>query len=355
MPVTYDGSVFTPEGAMKFCSVERFVRDICKGNCCFVCGRPEREIAFNREHILPNWVLHRFNLHGETVTLPNGEQHRYGTYTLPCCVECNAGMSRIFETPISAAVAAGYAGVEGFIRDGGGPLLFQWMALIFLKYHLKDRHLRAHLDRRRGDAPISAKYEWEHFHHIHSIARAHHTGAILGPHVIGSMIVMQRGEDSDGDRFDACTATDASTIYLQLGETMLFAVLNDGQASVAGIGQMLDRIDAPISPPQAREVAAELAAAKLHLENPPAFSSDMSDHDGSDLTIRGAVEAGGPRFLPRDDDTVGYVKCALLQHYFAHVAGMDAAIVEARMRANQFTFLWDGEGRLIRDGARPAD
>lgn len=350
MPIAHDGSVTSSDGRLIFCSVERFVRDICVGSCCFVCGRSEREVRFNREHILPNWLLHRFNLHKETVTLPNGVRHRYGTYTLPCCVDCNSEMSRIFETPISEAVGKGFQGVDAMLRDGGGFLLFQWLVLVYLKYHLKDRLLQRHRDDRKGKEPISADYEWKHFHHLHSVARAHYTGAELGSHVVGSLIVMQAADLDQA--FDAATVTDASTIYLQLGDVLLFAVLNDAQASVSGIDQILERIDGPLNRVQARELAAELAAANLHLENRPQFRSLMLDKNGSGLVIEGCVDGDGPVFLDRDDKLVGYIKCGLLQQYFGHVVGLPAEEVERRMRENHFTFLWDAEGRLQKTEAQ---
>lgn len=351
--VAEDGSVFAPDGRMVFCSVERFVRDICEGDCCFVCGRSERAVEFNREHILPNWVLHRFDLHGETVTLPNGERHRYGTYTLPCCVDCNTDMSRVFETPISEAFAGGFDAVLAMVRDGCADLLFRWMALIFLKYHLKDRLLRRHLDPRKGKEMISAGYEWELFHHLHSLARSHHTGAVLGQHVIGTLILRRRDERDGEGPFDASTVTDASTIYLQLGDTQLFAVLNDAKASAGALEQLLGRIDGPINTVQGRELTAELAAANLHLENRPRFSTVISGRDGSGLIIRAEVE-GGPRFVEQDQELVGFVKCGLLQHYFGQVPGMSAGEIEHQMRANHFTFLWDAEGRFVGNGAARA-
>jgi hypothetical protein len=280
-------------------------------------------------------------------------RHRYGTYTLPCCVDCNSEMSRIFEAPISEAVGNGFQGVDAMLRGGGGFLLFQWLVLVYLKYHLKDRLLQRHLDDRKGKEPISAGYEWEYFHHLHSVARAHYTGAELGSHVVGSLVVMQAADLEPA--FDAATVTDASTIYLQLGDVLLFAVLNDAQASVSAIDQILERIDGPLNRVQARELAAELAAANLHLENRPQFRSLMSDRDGSGLVIEGSVDGERPVFLDRDDQLVGYIKCGLLHQYFGHVVGIPAEEVEKRMRKNHFTFLWDAEGRLQTTGAQPRE
>ncbi len=69
---TSDGSVEDEAGKVILFSITRFVRDICQGDCCFICGAKSRSKEFNDEHILPEWLLRRFNLFGRFITLPNG-------------------------------------------------------------------------------------------------------------------------------------------------------------------------------------------------------------------------------------------------------------------------------------------
>jgi hypothetical protein len=54
----------------KFSSLvpERFIEDICLGDCCFICGAKPDEKPFNNEHILPDWVLRRYDLFARTIT-----------------------------------------------------------------------------------------------------------------------------------------------------------------------------------------------------------------------------------------------------------------------------------------------
>jgi hypothetical protein len=83
--------------------------------------------AFNNEHVIPDWVLTLFDLHGRRITLPDERGVRYGQYTVPCCEACNAQMSRIFEKPISNLVKAGYAAVVEHLYQDGPWLLFSTM------------------------------------------------------------------------------------------------------------------------------------------------------------------------------------------------------------------------------------
>ena len=74
---TSDGSVVDQSGKVIFFSTERFVQDICLGNCCFICGAKPGEKDFNDEHILPAWLLRRYDLFSETIRLPNEVDVRY--------------------------------------------------------------------------------------------------------------------------------------------------------------------------------------------------------------------------------------------------------------------------------------
>jgi hypothetical protein len=118
-------------------------------------------------------------LHSGNITLPNKGAVMYGRYTVPCCAESNTQMAKIFETPIGAASARGRKGVTELVAKDGGRLLWHWLALIFLKGHLKHRDLRWHLNRNPGDARIDDTYDWTELHHIHCVVRSFHTGAFL--------------------------------------------------------------------------------------------------------------------------------------------------------------------------------
>jgi len=43
-------------------SLPRFISDICQGTDCFICGAKSTSAQFNDEHILPDWILRRYDL-----------------------------------------------------------------------------------------------------------------------------------------------------------------------------------------------------------------------------------------------------------------------------------------------------
>jgi hypothetical protein len=104
---TKDDSVKDDSGKILFFSKERFVNDICLGRCCFICGAGPDSKPLNDEHVIPLWVLRKFNLFDRTIDLPNGTTVKYGQYKVPCCVDCNSLMGRKIEERISRVVNQG--------------------------------------------------------------------------------------------------------------------------------------------------------------------------------------------------------------------------------------------------------
>ena len=116
---TDDGSVIDESGRVLYFSVERFIKDICDGDCCFVCGVSPSQAEFNDEHILPQWILRKFDLFGKRIGLPNDSHFRYGSYTIPCCEACNSQMARTFETPLSRLFDLEHNAINRHVVENG--------------------------------------------------------------------------------------------------------------------------------------------------------------------------------------------------------------------------------------------
>ncbi|WP_141734376.1 HNH endonuclease [Oligoflexus tunisiensis] len=134
---TKDKSVIDSNGRIIFFSIERFMKDIVEGSCCFVCGASPDSKVFNDEHVLPNWILKKYELHDKYITLTNQTKLKYGSYVIPCCKDCNTDMGRMIEEPIRNILLKGYDEVVKHIEKNGIMLFYVWMALIFTKTHLK--------------------------------------------------------------------------------------------------------------------------------------------------------------------------------------------------------------------------
>lgn len=69
---TEDGSFLDKEGKVLFFSLDRFKKDICFGNCCFVCGAAPGAKDFNDEHVMPQWILRKYGLYNRNINISNG-------------------------------------------------------------------------------------------------------------------------------------------------------------------------------------------------------------------------------------------------------------------------------------------
>jgi hypothetical protein len=231
---TADGSVVDSHGKIILFSTERFVRDICLGDCCFICGASPNDKTFNNEHILPEWLLRRFDLFSRQITLPNGRAVRYGSYTVPCCAECNSLMGKEIEEPISQVVAGGAHAISEYVLDGHLLNMFVWLGLIFLKTHLKDRLHNIHLDQRRGTEKIADDYEWERLHHLHCLVRCFYTDCRVRPEALGSFLTLPVKRTTTGDPFDFADLYLAQTMLLCLDDIGIVTVFDDSSARRMG-------------------------------------------------------------------------------------------------------------------------
>lgn len=99
--------------ASSYYSVPRFLDEIANGDGCFICGAKPGTKNFNREHVIPDWVLRDRCLHSGNIALPNTGAVMYGRHAVPCCEERDNKMGQIFETPVSDAFARGAGGCKG--------------------------------------------------------------------------------------------------------------------------------------------------------------------------------------------------------------------------------------------------
>ncbi|MGE5487285.1 MAG: hypothetical protein ACM3ZB_05625 [bacterium] len=327
-------------------SVDRFVSEIAQGAACFICGCSVSEKQFSGEHVLPDWLLKRHGLHSGRVVLPNSAEFMYGRYVVPCCSPCNARMAEVFEVPISTAFGQGYDAVGRFIRDGGGSLLFIWLASLFLKTHLKHRELRWHLDSRLGDEKIADLYDWKELHHIHCIVRSFYSGARLTPRVYGSLALLPANMDEGPEHFDYGDLFPGRAVLLRSGDTALVAVLNDSGAVLGAMKEVFDKIRGPLTRLQLRELMVRMAYCNMLLEPRPRYYSDINA--GTEEYI---IDAEVPETftLVQDSDP------ALLGQLFYHAVGpilealperVDPSVLN-HVRKGRFTFLFDDNGDFL--------
>lgn len=343
-------SIVGTDGHILLMSCDQFVRTICNGNACFVCGVDPEEADFNDEHIVPRWILRRFGLFEQKITLPTGERRKYGGYRVQCCSKCNALLGDQVETPISQLLLGTYKEVSRRLKEPRSEeLLFTWLSLLFLKIHLKDGKVPVHKDRRRGSNVIGDAYEWSVLHHIHAVARSTYTGAHLLPGVVGSVCLYEIQTGIDRERYDYVNFTNEHTLAVQVGNIGIVAVLTDAGAARVAWLERLACIDGPLSNLQLREVAAMLAVANANLLDRPVFGTFSAEGQ------RPAIFCQPPsgRLGPYDPEEFGHALLFAVQQYVAErlieVDGVrEPSEVATKICSGRVSLLFDEAGSLRR-------
>lgn len=334
-----DGSWCAPDGRTLIFSERRFLERIWHGNHCFVCGVHPDDADFNEEHVIPNWLLKRFQAHQDRLRLPNEATVAYGRHKVPCCVECNSRIGREIEQPVSDLLASGFYGVLDHVQRKGPWLLFEWLCLLFVKVHLADKSLRWNLDARQGDQRIADAYAWEHIQHAHRMARRSHTGMHTNLQALGSFWVVSADDREEYGPFDFGTYFWHRSVMLRHRGIALVAILDDSGAAQYLLRDKLLQVTGPIYPHQHRELAARLGHLNKHLRNRPVHHPHVDTLGRFVLSVE-IPEDIGPG-LPAEDEFRSLLESSVDNL----IAGVTAEEKIRRAIQTGFSFLFDKDGR----------
>jgi len=340
-----DGSTVDDKGNIVFFSLKRFINDICKGNNCFLCGTQKTSFAFNDEHIIPKWVLKKYDLFNKSITLPNDEKIRYDKYKIPCCIECNSFLGNVLEKDIQKLVETGYNGLIQQIDDEKIWNIFLWLSLIFFKTHYKDSFLRKHLDQRKGDESISESYEWGFLHHIHAMVTALKNGNSISRECLGSLLVLPAKLSENYHDFDYRDIYEANTILLRMGDIAFLAVLDDSCAASNFFQNHFEKIDGPLSPIQLRETLSHLTLLNFKLKYRPQYGTKIDTNENK-VTIVAEL----PEKLELDDFTSSEFGEILYSNTYEMIEKINDERLNKNienLKAGYFRFLFDENGKFM--------
>lgn len=344
-----DGSVERIEAASDgthfrknvYFSTKTFLDRICQARCCFMCGVDQGAKGFNNEHILPRWVLKRFGLFDKRIVVGNGAGMRYGSYTLPCCTECNTLLGEGLEQPVRDLVDSLQTPRQ--VTSDELWLLFRWLCLILAKTHLKDALVPVSPDPRSGLGQVGDVHDFAALHHAHCIARSIYTGAAVERAVVGSILLVDVKIGPEDDPFDFADSIATNTMLLRMGSLGIVVVFDDcGAVASKSRSVFLDRVHGRLSAVQLREVMVRFAHMNLHLENRPNFYSGLGPEGLYQIV---ASHEPSPRFSEGDPETMKvifkrFLGDAIRQH-------PDSTHLIAAAEKNTLSFLFDDQGRFI--------
>jgi hypothetical protein len=341
----HDGSVVDQSGRLLLVSVDRFVERILPGDNCFVCGEARGTRPFNDEHVIPDWILRKYRLHDQSITLPNRTRIRYAQYTVHCCTDCNREMGRVLEEPVCKVLAGGTHAVAEYAKANGPWLILSWMALLFFKTHYKDAFLSWNRDGRRPQHRIGEIYEWSGLHHVYCVARAFYSRAAFDSTALTSFLILPAKESPALPAFDYVDHYDSRGLMLRLGDTAIIAFLDDGCAALNLEKDQLRRLEGPLAAIQLRELFARMAYQRTLVESSCEYGSELSACSGR-LTIRGTLPA---QIETRDGNAEEFG--SVMELYCTDILELtpekqrEEAL--ARIRTGRASYLQDEQGRFM--------
>lgn len=340
--VDHDGTIVTTDGKILMFSIERFVRDIVEGDCCFICGDGRQAKEFNDEHILPRWLLERQSLFSRQISLPNLTGYKYGSYVIPCCKDCNTLMGNQFENPIRQLFEKGHESIAEYVSSNGTKLIYNWLALIFIKTHLKDKFLRTTRDTRKGDdSMIADRYDFSVLHHAHCVARSFYTQATWIPPFIGSLCILHAEESDHFENFDFVDLYHSQSMLIRIGDTALVAVMDDACAALSKFRNEFMKIRGSLSPLQLREILVHLSYINLQIKERPKFCSSFVDGHGYSITMS---HPNNVELLEYNQSLFGEILSGLCSELLGKHPNRDQIV--KHMQAGEWGFLFYEKGEF---------
>lgn len=341
MAKTKDGTIVDHENRVIFFSLDRFREDICLGDYCFICGASPDNTEFNNEHVIPRWILRRYDLFDRNMTLPNGTEILYGQNTVPCCQACNTLLGRELEEPMRALISSGFSAMFDQLPNSIS-LIFRWLCLIVFKTHYRDRLLRMNQDRRAPDACIGDIYDWADLHHIHAVARSIYTGCHIEPEVIGSIHIFEAQHNGLEEAFDFADLYPSQTVLVKLGNIAIVSVLNDSCGASNGFMKLSKRITGGVSGIQLREILAHLAVINVHIKQRPTYRTLYDPQSGQSSICATVPEKFEMDRL--DPDYFGQVMEFTCSSIVRQTKNPDNEQILKSIRDGKYTFLFNADG-----------
>lgn len=349
--VENDGSILDARGNVVVFSAERFMKDVIAGDACFLCGVLPKERPFKNLLVLPEWLQRRYELAAKTVRKSDGSTVRCDQDTVPCCRSCNILVHDEIEKPVSEILKKGGNNINATIRDNGLGMFYIWLALTFVKTHLKDNLRRYRLDPSEEKFPDA--HEWSKLHLVHTLVRSALSRSEVNVEATGSFLTLPVDMASVTGGFDYADVFGPQTLMMRFDDCAVFVVFDDTGAALNCIHPKLAKITGPLSDVQLREVLAELAYINMLLKTRPTYKTSAE----LETEILKFV-ATRPQLALKDPDLAlrGKVLRAVLGGGVnqIRVEGHTPAEISAAVDAGTVTFLFDGEGRFIEKSYRPA-
>jgi hypothetical protein len=345
-----DGTIIDDSsGKILVFGIDRFIKDICLGNKCFICGIDPSEAEFNDEHIIPQWILKEHDLYGRKIGLLNDTNFRYDQFTIPCCKQCNSLMGENLEKPVKNLLHRINKSDKFILSVDEAMLLFIWFNFIYVKTHLKDKEIKFNLKSPDDNRRIGDFLNWETLHHVHCIARSIYTEAYLDKKILGSLLYFKAKELSFADNFDFIDDYMWFTILFRYNNIAFCVSLDDVGIASHYFPEPIYRITSSdkLSPLQIREIFARLTYIVSKIKSPHLFRSGITDDSPQKYIISAEIPDTYELEKNNLEELGKFIYHYCEQYIPQNIQDYDTLI--ERLKKGETTLLFDDNDNFISD------
>lgn len=195
-------------------------------NRCFLCGARLSKSNRTEEHIFPKWLLNRYNLWDDKLTLLNKKYMQYRKIKIPCCRDCNTIYLGKLEETIAEASKKGY---REFIKIPKIKI-FQWLQKIY--YQILYMELRLLFDpAKKAEGTIIDKETIERYRMCHLFLQSIRTKVKFHKPCPWSIFIFQIQEYGKNKlNFDFKDSLFLLTIAVRMGDIGIIGCLQDNNS-----------------------------------------------------------------------------------------------------------------------------
>lgn len=202
-------------------------------NQCFLCGTLLQEDTDSKEHIFPKWLLRRYDLWDETITLLNRTSIPYRYLTIPCCSTCNNEYLSRLESEIELAANNGPSAVAQVEKVH----LYQWIGKIF--FGLLYRELSLSADRSKPElGPITTPEFLEDFRALHGFIQSIAKPIEFHEFFPGSLFVFEVEPIPEIGDFDYSDNFVGMSFFIRMGNIGIIACLKDDEQILGALSEL---------------------------------------------------------------------------------------------------------------------
>jgi hypothetical protein len=244
--------------------------------------------------------------------------------------------------------SGGFDSLVDYVEKEGYLKVYLWMALLFIKTHVKDQSLRMQLDRRVKYSSIAEAvgYQWENFHHVYCLSRVPYTQVSLDQYCVGSFFFVPVESIDPEKEFDYMDISYANTVGVIIGGIGIIAVFGDAGAVYNQIEPtVINKLGNSVTSMQFRELVAHFACCSLHIKNSPKHSTLMDTSGAQPPSMICQLLDSKPEFETYNALVFG----GLMDMLIGELLDGKVAVLDFRekLKAGQLSLLFDSSGEVI--------